>query len=542
MLSGGILDEQAGLAAAAAKGGRVLWAVAILVLFTIAPVATQVAAGADCATLAAQKLPNTTITEARAVTTGSFTPPGSTNQITGLPSFCRVSGVIAPTSDSEILFEVWLPLENWNGKFAGVGNGGWAGVISYGALAQQLRRGYATASTNTGHQAAPGLDMARFAFEKPERLIDFAYRSHHEMALKAKAITEAFYAKPPQHAYFIGCSSGGYEGLMEAQRFPEDYDGIVAGMPANNWTRLMAGDFDATLAAFNGGVNNLTPSALSLLHRAALSSCDGKDGVTDGVLEDPRRCALDPASVSCKADGQADTCLTPGQAEAARRVYGGLKDPVNGAQLYPGLAPGSEPFWPNRDIANPFPIPIAHYKWLVFADPDWDWRSFDFADPSDYQAHQKAEAKFAPILNATNPDLTAFRRRGGKLLQYHGWNDQLIAPLNSINYYESVLSFFGSGKGREETLQDVRGFYRLFMAPGMAHCGGGTGPNTFDMQAVLEQWVEQGIAPERIVATRAVNGVVDRARPLCPFPQVAVYKGQGDTNDAANFECRDAAQ
>jgi feruloyl esterase len=208
-----------------------------------------------------------------------------------------------------------------------------------------------------------------------------------------------------------------------------------------------------------------------------------------------------------------------------------LKDPKSGAQLYPGLAPGSEPYWPHRDPASPFPIPLSHYKWLVFGDPNWDWKTFDFADPVDYDAHLKAEAKYAPILNATNPNLRAFRERGGKLLQYHGWNDQLISAQNSIDYYESVLSFFGSGG-------DVPSFYRLFMAPGMAHCSGGTGPNTFDMQAALEQWVERGVAPDQIVATRAVNGVVDRARPLCIYPKKAVYKGQGDTNEAANFVCR----
>jgi feruloyl esterase len=380
--------------------------------------------------------------------------------------------------------------------------------------------------------------MARFAFEKPEQLIDFAYRAHHETALKAKAIAEAFYATPPQRSYFLGCSSGGYEGLMAAQRFPSDYDGIVAGMPANNWTRLMAGDFDATLAVFKGGVNNLPLSALGLLHRAALAACDSKDGVVDGVLEDPRQCVFDPGVLACKAGQEADSCLAPAQIEAARRVYGGLKDPTTGAKLYPGLVPGSEPFWPNRDPANPFAIPIAHYKWLVFADPNWDWKSFEFSDPADYQAHQKAEAKFAPILNATDPNLKAFRQRGGKLIQYHGWNDQLITPLNSIDYYESVLSFFAAGQDRAKTMQDVQSFYRLFMAPGMAHCSGGQGPNTFDMQTALEQWVEAGVAPDRIVATHAINGVVDRLRPLCPYPQVAVYKGKGDTNDATSFECR----
>ncbi len=484
-----------------------------------------------CSRLASQTLPNTTITVVEAIAAGSMTPPGSTNAIANLPPFCRVAGSIAPTSQSQILFEVWMPLENWNGKFAGVGNGGWAGSISYGALGDQLRLGYATASTNTGHEAAPGINMARFAFDKPEQLIDFAYRSHHETAVAAKALVQAFYGRSPERSYFIGCSSGGYEGLMEAQRFPADYDGIVAGAPANNWTRLMAGDFDGVLAVLRQPASNLPLPALGLLYRGALAACDSADGVTDGVLDDPRRCAFDPGRLACTGTQAPPGCLTPPQVEAARRVYRGLKDPKTGAQLYPGLVPGSEPFWPHRNAANPFPIPIAHYKWLVFADPNWDWRTFDWSDAKHYQAHVDAEAKYAPILNATNPDLREFRKRGGKILQYHGWNDQLIAPENSIDYYESVKKFFGGG--------DVSSFYRLFMAPGMAHCAGGTGPNTFDMQTALEQWVERGSAPDHIIATRAINGVVDRTRPLCQFPKVAIYKGSGDINDAVNFACGD---
>jgi tannase/feruloyl esterase len=511
---------------------------AILAVVCVSGVRAQTDPAAACAALAAQRLPNTTITAAEPITTGSFTPPGAGGAITNLSPFCRVAGIIAPTNESQILFEVWLPLEKWNGRFSGVGNGGWAGNISYGALADQLRRGYATASTNTGHESAPGTNMARFAFEHPERLIDFAYRAHHETALKTKAFVRAFYGKDPERSYFIGCSSGGYEGLMEAQRFPADYDGIVAGAPANNWTRLMAGDFDGVLAVLKDSASNLPPSALGALHRAVLAACDGTDGLTDGVLEDPSQCRFDPAALQCAANQAPGTCLTPAQVESARRVYRGLTDPTTGAQLYPGLAPGSEPFWPHRDASNPFPIPLAHYKWLVFADPSWDWRTFDFADPADYQVHLKAESRFAPILNATDPNLREFRKRGGKLLQYHGWNDQLIAPQNSINYYESVISFLG-GKDRTAAVPEVQSFYRLFMAPGMAHCSGGTGPNSFDMQAALEQWVERGIAPEEIVATHSINGVVDRSRPLCPYPKVAAYKGKGDTNDAANFVCRE---
>jgi feruloyl esterase len=504
---------------------------AALPLILTALLRAQADPAAACARLTDAKLPDTTITAAQAITGGSFTVPGSGNQMNGLPPFCRVAGTIAPTADSHILFEVWLPLAKWNGKFAGVGNGGWAGTISYGALQEQIRRGYAVASTNTGHQAPPAaMDMARFAFDHPEQLIDFAYRAHHETTIKAKTLVHAFYARPAERAYWIGCSSGGYEGLMEAQRFPADFDGIVAGAPANNWTRLMAGDFDATLAVLAEPASNLPPSALGVLYRGVVAACDRADGVTDGVLEDPERCTFDPAAAQCSAGAKPESCLTTAQVEAARRVYGGVKDPRSGARLYPGLARGSEPFWPNRDPNNPFPIPVSHYKWLVFGDPNWDWKTFDLSHPADYEAFVRSEAKLAPILNATNPNLRAFQQRGGKLLQYHGWSDQLISAQNSIDYYESVRSEMG----RTSNVED---FYRLFMAPGMAHCGGGPGPNSFDMLTVLEDWVEKGVVPEQIIATHSMNGVVDRSRPLCPYPKVAVYKGKGDTNDAANFAC-----
>ena len=488
-----------------------------LVLFTTSHISAQAGTATACASLAEQRLSDTTITTAQAITTGSFTPPGSTNAITNLPAFCRVAGVIAPTTQSQILFEVWLPLEKWNGKFAGVGNGGWAGTLSFAALADQLRRGYAAASTNTGHEASPGINAARFAFDKPEQLIDFAYRSHHETSVKGKALAAAFYGKPPERSYFFGCSSGGYEGLMEAQRFPTDYDGIVAGAPANNWTRLMAGDLEGVLAVSKDPAASLSSSALGLLHRGAIAACDSGDGVADGTLEDPRQCKFDPAVLTCSAGQAAGSCLTPAQVSAARRIYRGLTDPKTGASSIRGLAPGSEPFWPNRDPASPFTIPIAHYKWLVFADPNWDWKTFEFTDPAGYQAFLDGEARFAPILNATNPDLRAFQKRGGKLLQYHGWNDQLISPQNSINYYESVISLFADGRqDRVGAIDAVQNFYRLYMAPGMAHCFGGTGPNAFDMQTALEQWVERGVVPNEIVATRAVNGVIDSAPPtLC---------------------------
>jgi Tannase and feruloyl esterase len=490
----------------------------------------------SCESLADARLPNTTITTAERVDS-SFTPAGSGNPISNLPPFCRVVGEIAPTVESRILFEVWLPVERWNGKLSDVGNGGWAGTIGYGALAQQLRRGYVAASTNTGHRGMPGEDMARFAYEHPEQLTDFAERSHHETAVKAKALLQMFYGRAADRAYFIGCSSGGYEGLMEAQRFPADFDGIVAGAPANNWTRLMAADFDATLAVIKESVSLLPTQAARLLNRSAIAACDRLDGLTDGVIDDPRQCTFDPGTLRCPGNEPSDTCLTAAQVEAARRVYRGLRDPNTGAQLYPGLEPGSELGWPNADPANPFPIPISHYKWLVFANPSWNWKVFGFSDAANYRAFQQAESRFAPLLNATDPDLSAFRRRGGKLLQYHGWIDNLIAPRNSIDYYESVIRLLGAGMDRAAALRNVQAFYRLYMVPGMGHCAGGPGPNTFDLQSALEQWVERGTAPDAVLATHSTNGVVDRSRPLCPNPQVAVYRGTGSTDDATNFMC-----
>ena len=281
-----------------------------------------------CAALADQRLPNTTITAAQAITSGSFTPPGATNAITNLPPFCRVAGVIAPTSESQIRFEVWLPLEKWNGKFAGVGNGGWAGNISFGALADQIRRGYASASTNTGHEAAPGVNAARFAFEHPEQLIDFAYRAHHETAVKAKALAQAFYGKPPEHSYWIGCSSGGYEGLDGGAAIPgrlrrhrrrhagEQLDAADGGRPRRH---------PGGLQGFGQQPSALRAGRCSIARRSRPVTVT--DGVVDGVLEDPRRCKFDPAALQCAAESGARACLTPPQVEAARRVYRGLKDP-----------------------------------------------------------------------------------------------------------------------------------------------------------------------------------------------------------------------
>lgn len=520
---------------------------ALIPAATLAQTATAQASprtASDCDRLRALKLANTTIVVAERVS-GSFGVPSSRDTIRELPALCRVGGEIRPTADSRIAFEVWLPLETWNGKLAGVGNGGWAGTITYAgppiaSLADQVRRGYAAVSTNTGHDGNGG--DARFAYGHPERLVDFGWRAVHEVTVAAKAVVQAFYGRPPQHAYWIGCSTGGKQGLTEALRFPGDYDGIVAGAPASNWTPLMTATTMLVITAIGDSARYLPAPARAFVHEAVMKACDNLDGVADGVLEDPRRCQFDPAVLQCGV-GSGPTCLTAPQVAAVKRIYDGVDDPATGRKISPGLARGSELLWTAfASPGRPFPIPISYHRWLVFGDSTWDWRSFDLAKARDREAWLAADKKFAPILSAIDPNLRAFRARGGKLIQYHGWNDPLITPQGSIDYYESVVSLQSAGgRDREKSVTDVQQFYRLFMAPGMAHCAGGEGPSVFDMERALEDWVERGVAPDSVVAVRrGSSDAPGRSRPLCPYPKVAVYKGTGDTNDAASFSCRDA--
>ena len=481
---------------------------------------------ATCESLASLALPNVAVTQAVVVGAGQFSPPNAGGKVppivAKLPAFCRVAATLTPTPDSDIKIEVWMPSAGWNGKFLGVGNGGWAGTISYPALADGLGRGYAAASTDTGHSGNGG--DASFALGHPEKLTDFGYRAVHEMTATAKAVIRAFYDNAPRFSYWNGCSTGGKQGLTEAQRFPQDYDGIVAGAPANNWTRLMVGLLWAGRATLSDPASRLTPEHFAVLNRASLNACDASDGVTDGVIENPRSCRVDPQVVACKGAPGAD-CLTAAQVEAARKIYGPATNPRTGEALYPGLPPGSERGWvAAAGGPQPFPIPDSHFKYVVFEDPKCDFKTLDFD-----RDVARAERADNGTLTAVNSDLNAFVKRGGKLLMYHGWNDQLITANNSVNYYESVRSTLGAAR----TDQAVR----LFMAPGMEHCSGGPGPNQADWLAALEQWVERGVAPARVVASHSTNNVVDRTRPLCPYPQIARYTGNGSTDEAANFSC-----
>jgi len=481
-------------------------------------------AAATCDSLATLALPNSTITRTALVPAGEFTQPGAPppqqQLFKRLPAFCRVAATLSPSSDSEIKIEVWLPVETWNGKFMGVGNGGWSGAIVYQALVLAVIHNYAGASTNTGHDGGD----ASFALGHPEKLTDFAYRAVHEMTLKGKAIAEAFYSKAPVRSYWNGCSSGGKQGLKEAQKFPADYDGIVAGAPANYWTHLMAGDLWPGVVTHKDPAATLTPANLETLHRAVLNACDVLDGLKDGLIEDPTRCHFDPGTLVCK-EGQTEGCLTAPQAEAARKIYAGASNPRTGKPIFPGMTPGSELVWGALAGSQPFGIPISHFRYVVFKDPAWDYLTVDF--DKDVALADKLDNG---LLNATDPNLKDFFSRGGKLLMYHGWNDQLISPLNSVNYYQSVVDKMGG-------VSKVNDSLRLFMAPGMNHCAGGDGPSSIDVFSTIENWVEQGKAPDQIVASHMSNGRPDRTRPLCPYPQVAKYRGSGSIDEASSFTC-----
>lgn len=487
--------------------------------------------GASCESLASLALPDTTITLAQTVAAGAFVlpsgtppPPGgggnSADAYKNLPAFCRVAATLKPTSDSDIKIEVWLPVAGWNHKYQSVGNPAWAGVIVYSNMAQALQHGYATSSTDTGHTGGNG----KFALGHPEKLADFGWRSEHEMTVKAKALIAAFYGDAPKFSYWVGCSSGGKQGLKEAQRFPADYDGVVAGAPVLNWTHRAVAAVWAGNAALKDPAGLIPPEKYGLIHKAAVEACDAADGLKDGLIGDPEHCKFDPQVLQCK-DADGPECLTAAQVKAARGIYTPATNPRTGEPLSARYEPGSELGW--RAIAgpNPFGPAVDHFKYVVYKDPNWDWHTFDF--DTGVTLTDKIDDG---TINAIDPDLGAFTGHGGKLVMYQGWTDTNIAPGGAISYYESVEKKLGPAKTSESV--------RLFMAPGMNHCGGGDGPNTFDMTAALEQWVENGKAPDQVMASHSTNGKVDRTRPLCPYPQVAKYKGSGSIDDAANFACK----
>jgi feruloyl esterase len=495
--------------------------------------AASAAAPKSCEALAALALPNTAISGVESVAAGAFRSPvpsfgGPGADFAKLPAFCRVMGSIKPTPDSDIRFEVWLPAEGWNGKFMQTGNGGAAGSIVYGSLAEPLARGYAVTNTDTGHQGGGG-DFA-WAVGHPEKLTDYAYRAVHELTVVGKAVTAARYGKSPDRSYWNGCSTGGRQGLKEAQRFPDDYDAIVAGAPANNWSALMG--FSILAQKNMTGTEGLSAGKLGVLTAAALAACDARDGVTDRVIAAPKLCMFDPASTQCAA-GKTDGCLTPPEVAAAKRIYAGVVT-KSGTALMPGTGPASEQLW--AAYASPqFSIGTSYFRSVVANDQSWDPATFDVDTDV-----ARAEAQDGGAAKAMDPDLSAFFAHGGRLISYHGTADGLIPYGNSVNYFESVVAKLGADA--------VKDHAALYLVPGMSHCQGGEGASEVDWIGALEAFDRTGKPPSSIHAAHSGQQFAPPGapapppgkaftRPVCPYPQLAKYKGQGDEADAASWEC-----
>ena len=517
------------------------------------------AAAATCASLAALSQPGSVlIAAALPFPGGSFTGPDG-NLYENVPPFCKVSAVLTPTADSLINVEVWMPNPGWTGRFEGTGNGGYAGTIALAvpAMIDGLMRGTAVAGTDMGSAPSSNNDGDALVGH-PEKWIDFGYRSTHLMTVLGKQLVQAYYGRPARFSYFNGCSTGGQQALMEAQRFPDDYNGILGGDPANNRTHVH------TSIVWNYAQMHRSPTSLFIgtnqtqaITNAVVAACAIKSGglATDPFLTDPRSCDFDPAELQCANGVSNGTCLSPDEVQAARQIYAGATDPANGHLIFPGSVKGGESDTQFGWVGiqdQPEPPFDSLFKW-VFG-PTWLWPSFDFNENM-----AQVDQTLAPILNANNPDLSAFATNGSKLLMYQGWADPLVAPQDLIDYYLRVEA---QQKGSSaEQLRKTQQYFRLFMVPGMYHCAFGPGPNAFgnrfsgqvyaapppvedtqhDALLALQQWVEQGVAPASLIATKYNNDLPQQGiamqRPICAFPQVPKYKGSGDTNAASSFTC-----
>jgi hypothetical protein len=531
------------------------WRCLVLISLTSGLGATSVlGATPDCAGLQNKAPPDSTITSANSQPAGPFVVPADLGppRTVQLPPLCRVQGVLRPTADSHIAFEVWLPAEGWNGRFLGVGNGGYAGSIGYASLVSAVQAGYAAASTDTGH--GPGLTDATWAVGHPEKVIDFGWRAVHLTTVAGKALTAAFYGKSPDRSYFSSCSNGGRQGLMEAQRFPEDYDGIIAGAPAYRWTGLFSG-FVWNAQALSKPGAAIPAAKAAVIAREVLKQCDGRDGVVDGLVSDPRQCNVELRKLQCAAtDNEAMACLTPPQIAALQAIYQGPRT-SKGKQIYFGFPPGGETApgsagwdaWifgatPGASIQNAFGSSFV--KQIVGAPASWTPAAFDFN-----RDFAPLEAKTAATFNAVNPDLSRFASRGGKLILYHGWSDAAIPATGTIDYHDNVVRRMGSSRAGQVV--------RLFLVPGMHHCAGGSGPSDFGQNSVpspadtaassvmvaLQEWVEQGTAPEQLVArqpSQAGTAADTSARTglLCAYPKRARLKIGADPMRAESYSCR----
>jgi len=491
-----------------------------------------------CASLASLKIPHVTITLATAINPSPVyeapnprVPFWNPEPAKVSVPFCRVAGYSEPAPESHIGFEVWLPqADDWNGKYLGIGTPGMVGYISYGALARNMQKAYATASTDTGHVdtdtpgEAPTAEWAGI----PDKVTDWGHRAQHETTVIAKQVARAYYGTPVEYAYWNSCHEGGNQALTELQRYPDDFDGIVAGGPAYYITRLQASTLNASLGLVGDGPGSpsfVPPAKYPAINRAALDACDELDGVRDGVIDDPGYCHFDPKDMECPAYKDELSCLTAVQVEGVKKMYGGARF-SDGSEIYPGYEPGSELRW---DVLGrgPGPIPVStgFFQTMVYPGQDWDYHTFDLDRDTRY-----AEAKLGSMVDSSDPNLKPFNDRGGKVIMYQAWEESAIPPPGLVNYYKSVVETVGG-------LEQTREFARLFMTAGMGMCPGFSDPGSFDTQKAIEQWVEKGIAPDLILAINRTGEEVYKTRPVCAYPKVAIYKGSGDTNDAANFTC-----
>jgi feruloyl esterase len=519
--------------------------------------AVEAAGAATCESLASLSLSNITITAAQTIPAGDYTAANG-QTYSNLPTFCRVAATATPTSQSDINFEVWMPPAGvWNGIFRGEGSGGSAGSITFALMANAIQRNYTTMSNDNGHIGSNWSFSAQ-----PERVNDFGYRSQHVTTFAAKAIIQSYYQKPPNFSYFYGCSQGGHHALMEAQRYPDDYDGIVAGAYAGiDWTALMFGElWTGVNSSVKGSDYDLPQAQLDLLTNAVVAQCGREDGgvASDPFLNDPRDCHFNPSTLQCKPGQDPSTCLSATQLQAVQAIYQGASNPRTHRQIWPGFLPGSETFWREVLVGNPNApggSSASFFQNGVFAGQSgFGYLNINFDSDVDLTNNKAAGSglTWQQALDANDPYLRAFKQRGGRLLMYHGFADPFVTPLGSLDYYTAMIGANGHGPG---AVKETQNFARLFMAPGVTHCGGGPGANVFngpdnlggpedsdhDVFLALRQWVEQGIAPKRIIGTKFVNdnpaNGVAFTRPMCPYPQQARYRGAGAATDATNFPC-----
>ena len=506
-------------------------AAALITVFLASTV--REAGAATCESLASFSMPGVTVTMAQPVAAGAFTAParggggGRGQAFTDLPAFCRVQATLKPTADSDIRMELWLPAESgWNGKFRGTGNGGLGGGTGAnpGQLANGLRGGYATAGNNTGHEGD-----SSYALDHPERIKDFGYRAAHETTVTSKAIVKAFYGRGARLSYIAEGGGGTIAALSAAQRYPEDFDMVAVTGMSSYLTRHTFGQMWVWQATHKDAASFIPPAKYEILHDAALAACDALDGLKDGVIGDVARCTFDPGVTLCKgSDGPA--CLTAPQVDAARKIYAGPTNPRTGEAIYSPLYPGSELGWGQLAGGDqPLGIPIEFFKYYVFRDPAWDYKTRPINFDSDVTASNRAEIQ--PV-NAVDPDLGKFFARGGKLLLVDGWNDAAVPPKVAINYYNAVVRTLGA--------KNVGESMRFFMVPGMGH-GPGTGGTenfNFDALRLIEQWKEQGKAPDQLIVSHFKNGIEVGKRLVCQYPHVAMYKGGGSPEDPVSYSCR----